>query len=38
MSVRPEELEVIVVALRGLGLSYKDNLRLMSEVTKEAKT
>lgn len=38
ISVRPEELETIVAALRELGLSYEDTAKLMSEVTKDAKT
>ena len=37
-SVRPEELETIVAALRELGLSYEETVKLMSEVTKDAKT
>jgi len=38
MSVRTEELETIVVALRELGLSYDETVKLMSEVTKDAKS
>ena len=34
----PEELETIVVALRDLGLSYEETVKLMSEVMKDAKT
>jgi hypothetical protein len=37
ISVRPEELETIVAALRELGLSYEETVKL-SEVTKDAKT
>jgi len=37
MSVRPEELKAIVAALRELGLSYEETIKLMSEVTKDAK-
>jgi len=36
--VRPEELETIVVTFRELGLSYEETVKLMSEVTKDAKT
>lgn len=36
--MRPEELEAIVAALRELGLSYEETVKLMSEVTKDAKT
>jgi ribosomal protein L20A (L18A) len=38
ISVRPEELETIVAALRELGLSYEETVKLMSEVTKDAET
>jgi len=37
-SVRPEELETIIAALRELGLSYEETAKLMSKVTKDAKT
>jgi len=37
MSVRPEELKAIVVALRELGLSYEETVELMHAVTKDAK-
>ena len=36
--MRPEELDTIVIALRELGLSYEETIKLMREVTKEAKT
>lgn len=36
--MRREELETIIVALRELGLSYEEAVKLMSEVTKDAKT
>lgn len=35
--MRPEELETIVAALRELGLSYEETVKLVSEVTKDAK-
>jgi hypothetical protein len=38
MGLRPEELEAIATALRELGLSYKETVRLMSEVMIEAKS
>ena len=38
MSVRPVELKSMAVALRELGLSYEETVKLMSEVTKDAKT
>ena len=36
--MRPEELETMVMALRELGLSYDETVKLMSEVTKDAKS
>jgi len=36
--VKPEELETIVTVSRELGLSYEETIKLMSEVTKDAKT
>lgn len=38
MALRPEELETIVMALRELGLSYDETVKLMSEITKDAKS
>jgi hypothetical protein len=38
MCLRPEELETIVLALRELGLSYAETIKLMSGVTKDAKS
>ncbi len=38
MSLRPEELETIVAALRELGLGYDETVKLMSGVTKDAKS
>ncbi len=38
MALRPEELETIVIALRELGLSYDETLKLISGVTKDAKS
>lgn len=38
MSLRPEELKTIVVALRELGLTYEEAVKLMSEVTKDTKS
>jgi hypothetical protein len=38
ISMKPEELETIVAALRELGLSYEETLKLMSEFTEDAKT
>ena len=35
--MRPEELEPIVAALRELGLSYEETVKLMSGVTKDVK-
>jgi len=37
MGLRAEELETMVVASRELGLSYEETVRLMSEVTIDAK-
>jgi len=37
-ALRPEDLETIVVALRELGLSYDETVKLMSGVTKDAKS
>lgn len=36
--MRPEELEAITAALRQLGMSYEETVRLMSEVTIDAKS
>jgi hypothetical protein len=36
--LKPEELETIVMALRELGLSYDETVKLMSEVTKDEKS
>jgi len=36
--LKPKELETIVIALRELGLSYEETVRLMSEVTKDAQS
>ena len=36
--MRSEELEAVVAALRELGLSREETVKLMSEVTKDAKT
>ena len=36
--MRPEELETIVIALRELGLSYDETVKLMSGVTKDVKS
>ena len=36
--MRSEELETIVLALRELGLSYEETVKLMSEVTIDAKS
>jgi len=36
--LKPEELETIVIALRELGLSYDETVKLMSGVTKDAKS
>jgi hypothetical protein len=38
MFVTPEELKALVVALRELGLSYEETVKLMRSVTKDAKT
>ena len=38
MALRPEELETIGVALRELGLSCDETVKLMSGVTKDAKS
>ena len=38
MILRPEELETIVITLRELGLSYDETAKLMSGVTKDAKS
>ena len=35
--MRPEELETLVIALRELGLSYDEAVKLMSAVTKDVK-
>ena len=36
--MKPEELETIVITLRELGLSYEETVKLMSGVTKDAKS
>lgn len=36
--MRPEELHAIIIALRELGLSYEETVKLVREVAKEAKT
>jgi len=36
--LRPEELETLVLALRELGLSYDEMVKLMAGVTKDAKS
>ena len=36
--MRPQELETIVLALRELGLTYEEMVKLMSEVTKDTKS
>lgn len=36
--LRPEELKTIVVALRELGLTYDEAVKLMGEVTEDAKS
>jgi len=36
--LRPEELEAMVIALRELGLSYDETVKLMSGVMKDAKS
>ncbi len=38
MGLNPEELETAVVALRELGLSYEETVKLMSEVMKDTKS
>jgi len=38
MILKPKELETVVLALRELGLSYEETVKLMSEVTKDVKT
>jgi len=38
MALRPEELETIVIALRELGLSYDETVKLMSGFTKDARS
>ena len=35
--MKPEELETILIASRELGLSYEETVKLMSEVTEDAK-
>ncbi len=36
--LKPEEIEAITAALRELGMSYEEAVRLMSEVTVDAKS
>ena len=36
--MNPEDLETIVIALRELGLSYEETVRLMSGITKDIKS
>ena len=36
--MRPEELETLVDALRELGLSYEETIKLMRRVTKDVKS
>ncbi len=36
--LRPEEFETIVIALRELGLSYNETVKLLSGVTKDVKS
>ncbi len=36
--MKPQELETIVQALRELGLTYEEMVKLMSEVTKDTKS
>ena len=36
--MRPQELERIVLALRELGLTYEEMVKLMSEITKDSKS
>ncbi len=36
--MRPEEFETIVIALRELGLSYNETVKLLSGVTKDVKS
>jgi hypothetical protein len=38
MALNPEDLETIVIALRELGLSYEETVKLMSGVTKDVKS
>jgi len=38
LALRPEELETIATALRELSLSYEETAKLMSGVTKDAKS
>ena len=38
LSFAPEDLETIVIALRELGLSYEETVKLMSGVTKDVKS
>ncbi len=38
IALRPQELETIFLALRELGLTYKEAVKLMSEVTKDTKS
>ncbi|MFQ6086823.1 MAG: hypothetical protein ACE5OV_02270, partial [Candidatus Bathyarchaeia archaeon] len=38
IALRPEELETILVALRELGLGYEETVKMMSQVTKDAKS
>lgn len=38
MTLSPEELETLVRALRELGLSYEETIRLVSRVTKDVKS
>lgn len=38
MALRPEELETIGIALRELGMSYDETVKLMSEVTIDSKS
>ncbi len=38
MALKPEELETLLITLRELGLSYDETLKLISGVTKDAKS
>jgi len=38
MALRPQELKISVQALRELGLTYEQAVKIMSEVTKETKS